>query len=211
MFKPTVIDLSHHYWDNGGAPNFQAAAAAGLRGVIYKASQGTGYRDPTYNKTRALVEAAGLLWGAYHFGTAATAKEQASNFLNAAAVNAQTLICLDFEKNEQTPSNTITKAIAVEFMDRVSQVVGRMPKFYTGPFMYEVFGKARVSEFQTYDVWWARYAEATELHPTWNNYFLWQYSDGHSGPKPRGVSGIGYCDCNRFDGTDAELSSRWGQ
>jgi len=39
-----VIDLSHH----NGDVDLAQAAADGILGVIQKATQGTGYQDPTY-------------------------------------------------------------------------------------------------------------------------------------------------------------------
>lgn len=209
MVRAVVADLSHYTWEKGFTPDFKKAAAAGCVGVIYKASQGTTYRDPTYQKSRAAAQAAGLLWGAYHFGTAADVKAQLANFLAAAKPDADTLVCLDFEKNEQSPANSIAKGPALEFLSRLEQAIGRRPTLYTGSYMYDLFGKAPVRELSTYRVWWARYSAQAEVHPTWNAYWLWQYTDGQNGPKPREISGFGYCDCNTFDGSDADLRKAW--
>lgn len=56
---PRVVDISHH----NKVTNLRATAASGVWGVIHKASQGSGYRDPDYAARRRQAEAAGLLWG----------------------------------------------------------------------------------------------------------------------------------------------------
>lgn len=209
MVFPIIADLSHHNWDKGLPIDFGAAAASGTVGIIFKASQGGGYSDPTYGKSRRLARDAGLLWGAYHFGTDAAVDRQVENFLRSADPDDETLLVLDFERNEPDPTATITLEIATEFLHALEGRTGRRPTVYTGPFMYDQFGRNTVAELATYRVWWARYSENTDLHPTWQSYFLWQYSDGHSGPKPHKIDGLGFCDCNHFDGTAENLASRW--
>jgi len=209
MIRPVVADLSHYTWDNGNKPDFEKAKVAGAVGVLYKASQGATYRDPTYAKSRKAAKAVGLLWGAYHFGTAADVKSQINNFFAAADPDNDTLLALDFEKNEKDPSNTISKNQAVEFLVTAQEKIGRPLTLYTGPFMYDVFGRTPAKEFAAYRVWWARYSETVDLHPTWKKYWLWQYTDGFHGQKPHDINGFGFCDCNTFDGTDAQLVATW--
>jgi lysozyme len=69
-----VIDISHH---NGPKLDFAKAKADGILGVLHKASQGQSGGDPMYDTNRKKVAAAGLLWGAYHFGTNADGAKQA--------------------------------------------------------------------------------------------------------------------------------------
>jgi lysozyme len=204
-----VIDLSHHNWDNGMNPDFNVALSDGCLGVIFKASQGSGYQDPTYQKTRALAENAGCLWGGYHFGTSAIVKDQVSNFIKAVGPLDGILPVLDFEKNEQSPSQTMSAAQVVEFADRFLNRTGRQLTLYCGPYVYEVAGNKPLTKLAGFRVWWARYSTSPSLHPTWHDYWLWQYTDGHNGPQPRKVAGIGYCDCNYFQGSDDQLKSQW--
>jgi GH25 family lysozyme M1 (1,4-beta-N-acetylmuramidase) len=65
-----VIDISHYNRD----PVF-TAARQGV-GVIHKATQGADGVDPTYAANRAQAQAAGLMWGAYHFATATTRRRR---------------------------------------------------------------------------------------------------------------------------------------
>ena len=204
MPKPIVADLSDYSWGNG-APDFAKAQAAGTLGVIYKATEGLAYADPTYAQSRTLAEKAGLLWGAYHFGTNADGKAQADAFLKAANPAENTLIALDFEKNA-TP---MTLNIALDFLHEVEARLGRKPKLYTGSYMFDLFGHTPCPQLAPYSLWWAQYAPAAQVHPTWKSYWLWQYSDGHNGPAPNSVPGFGPCDCDHFDGDAMALVASW--
>ena len=83
-----VIDLSHH----NGNPDFKKIAADGIVGVIHKATQGTKNVDPTYAARRKPALDAGLLWGAYHFGTGSDGLMQAEHFLDVVKPDASTLL-----------------------------------------------------------------------------------------------------------------------
>jgi lysozyme len=73
-----VVDISHH----NGNVDLEKAQQAGIVGVIHKGTQGTGMFDNQYGVNRQKAAAAGLLWGAYHFGTNADGAAQADFFLN---------------------------------------------------------------------------------------------------------------------------------
>ena len=49
--------------------DFRRIRQSNILGVIHKASEGGDYADTAYGARRPQAEAAGLLWGAYHFGT----------------------------------------------------------------------------------------------------------------------------------------------
>src|SRR5580765_2996828 len=101
-----VIDLSHH----NRSPDFQKAKAAGIVGVIHKASEGLTYVDPTYASNRRKALAAGLLWGAYHFGSGGNPKGQADHFLDVVAPGPADLLVLDFEESFSGPTMTLDEA-----------------------------------------------------------------------------------------------------
>lgn len=210
MTDPVLVaDLSHWTWDGGANVDFRRARAAGMIGVIYKASQGATYRDPTYQKSRRAAKDAGLLWGAYHFGTAAAVDAQISNFLLAAGVSDEDFIAVDFELNEQSPENSMSKEQLLAFIHGTEAKLGRPMTIYTGSRMYDVYGPSAARELAQHRVWWARYADQPQVHPTWPTYWLWQYTNGHHGSTPRQVDGLGYCDCNRYAGDEASLRASW--
>src|SRR6185437_3367405 len=80
------IDVST--WN--GAIDWTKVAHAGYRFAFGKATEGTAYNDKTYTTNRNGSEAAGLVFGAYHFarpagknlaGATASAIRQANHFL----------------------------------------------------------------------------------------------------------------------------------
>src|SRR3974377_1126440 len=129
-----VVDLSHH----NGDVNLRAAKADGLVGVIHKATQGVDYSDPMYARNRALALAAGLLWGAYHFGVGGEPEAQADHFLTVVDPDPEDLLVLDLETN---PSGlTMSLAEARTFLTRVQSQVGRWPGLYSGNYLQEQLG-----------------------------------------------------------------------
>jgi len=74
-----VVDLSHH----NQTVDLKKAKQDGILGVIHKATEGTNYTDPTYQERRKLAMEAGLMWGAYHFGSGGDGNAQAEYFLKA--------------------------------------------------------------------------------------------------------------------------------
>ena len=59
-----VIDISH--WNN--VASFVEVKNDGVMGVIHKATEGFDFTDPAYLERRSQAQAAGLMWGSYHFG-----------------------------------------------------------------------------------------------------------------------------------------------
>ena len=74
-----VIDISH----NVTVSDFAAVRRrSNILGIIHKATEGGDWIDPSYGVRRPQAEQAGLLWGAYHFGTRQfTGARQAAFFL----------------------------------------------------------------------------------------------------------------------------------
>src|SRR5215467_11427572 len=93
--NPMVVDLSH--WDP--ADDYDAVLAAGIYGVIYKATEGQSYNDPTYVNQQHAAKKVGLKWGAYHFADASDVDGQIQNFLRFAAPDPDELFCCDWEDN----------------------------------------------------------------------------------------------------------------
>ena len=201
-----VVDLSH--WDP--AENYHQVAAAGVRGVIYKATQGTGYRDSTYAKQRQAALKAGLVWGAYHFGDASDPERQVENFLAYAQIDDQTLFSLDWEDN---PNSQMKLEGARRFIDICEQKLGRPNQcvVYSGNTAKEALGNRNDAFFGARRLWLAQYSNKAVCQASWASYWLWQYSDGTYGPEPHTVDGcvVDGVDCNHYDGTGDELAAEW--
>ena len=200
-----VVDISHH----NGNVDFVKAKQSGIVGVIHKATQGIGMTDNKYQTNRQNAQAAGLLWGAYHFGTSADGAAQADFFLSKANADAQTLLVLDYEPNGNL---TMTLDQAKAFVSRINEVTGRFPGLYSGSLIKDQLGgKPADPILSQCFLWLAQYANApTNIPQTWPTWTLWQYTDGVAGPQPHSVDGIGSCDRDQFNGTLDQLNKLWG-
>jgi lysozyme len=199
-----VIDISHH---NGPGLDFAKAKADGIIGVIHKASQGLTLGDAMYDANRAKATKAGLLWGAYHFGTKADGVKQADAFLAKVGDRKDVLMVLDFEPND--PS-TMTLAQAHDFVTHIHEVTGRFPGLYSGHLIKKELGPNKDEVLHNCFLWLAQFGQKPVVPANWPTWTLWQYTDGKQGPKPHSVDGIGNCDRDRFNGSEAQLLKLWG-
>ena len=126
--------------------DFAAVRRSGILGVIHKATEGGDWTDASYAVRQPQAERAGLLWGAYHFGTRQySGAQQAQLFLSVVRPAPSTLIALDLEPNDGNPRNTMTLAQAEAFVhDRAAgdrppaaalypSAVGRRPGLRPSP------------------------------------------------------------------------------
>jgi len=199
-----VVDISHH----NGTVNLDRAKEDGILGVIQKATQGRTFVDPTYKRNRLKAQNAGLLWGAYHFGTGSDGIKQAEHFLNIVQPDDDTLLVLDFEANPTGPSMTLEEARA--FVTHVNGEIGRFPGLYAGHFLKEILGARKDAVLANCWFWLAQYGPTAVVPVNWETWTMWQYTDGAVGPEPHKVAGIGRCDRDRFNGTETALRKLWG-
>jgi lysozyme len=200
-----VVDLSHH----NGAVDLQKAKAAGIAGVIHKATQGLTYVDPMFAANRQKASDAGLLFGAYHFGTGDDGGAQADFFLQTVQPAAGDLLVLDFEENlPHGPTMTLDQAR--DFVARVQAVTGRWPGLYGGHYLKESLGAQDDPVLSSCWLWLSQYGPYAVIPSAWDSWTMWQYTDGSVGPEPHPVDGIGVCDRNTYNGTLAELMDFWG-
>lgn len=198
-----VVDISHH----NGNIDLQAAKGDGIIGVIHKATQGTSGLDPMYQTNRAKAVAAGLLWGAYHFGTGGDGAAQAQHFLNVVGTFDNTLLVLDFEQNPGGSSMGLVAARA--FVTQVNQTAGRFPGFYSGSYIKELLGSNKDPVLAQCWLWLPQYGPTPVVPANWSTWTMWQYTDGAVGPQPHTVAGIGHCDRDKFNGTEDQLRALW--
>jgi lysozyme len=168
-----------------------------------------GYVDSRYREREPLARAAGLWWGAYHFGTGRRSGVEQADFFLATVGPSQTLLVLDLEPNPNGPSMTLAQAR--DFVTRVRERTGRWPGLYAGHYLREQLGSAAESVLTNCWLWLAEYGPApARMPPQWSSWTLWQYTDGHAGPAPHAVAGIGPCDRNQFNGDITALQKLWG-
>jgi lysozyme len=199
-----IVDISHH----NGNVDFVKLKSNGIIGVIHKATQGVSGVDPTYLDHRASARAAGLFWGAYHFGTNSDGVQQAESFLRIVGDPEGTLLALDFESNPTGPSMSLEEARA--FVTHVKEVTGRFPGFYSGHDIKQALGTTIDPVLSNCWFWLAQYGPTPVVPPNWPKWTLWQYTDGALGPDPKEISGVGRFDREVFNGTADELLAFWG-
>ena len=168
-----VVDLSHY----NGEVDLAAAKAAGLVGVIHKATQGLDGVDPTYATRREQARAAGLLWGAYHFATGGDGVAQAEHFLAVAGREAGTLLALDLEANPAGQSMPLEEARA--FVTHVAQATGRYPGLYSGSYIKELLGAGSDPVLAQCWFWLAQYGPTAIVPPNWPT---WTYGNTPMAP-----------------------------
>ena len=220
-----VIDISHGV----AVSDFGAIRRSGILGLIHKATEGGDWVDSSYAVRRPLAEQAGLLWGAYHFGTRQySGSDQAMAFLSVVRPGPSTLIALDLEPNDGNPRNTMTLAQAEAFVQTVRQQTGRLPMLYTHPQWAngQKYGRRGLSLGQPVqpgsllarcDLWLADYREQPEIPWAWadRGWKLWQYAANQTetdmayGSHNRAVAGVAYCDRNLFNGDAHALHGFW--
>ena len=202
MIHPVVCDLNH-----ANQINFTKVKAAGILGIIHKATEGF-WRDPAYKSRRSAAEAMGFLWGAYSFATGDSVKANVETFFEAADPGDKTLMCLDFEDNSRSE---MSGSQAREFLDRVDQKLGRACWIYGGN---RIFEHVRPNDefFAQHPLWLCQYKlievdsldelnDHIKVPPPWENYTLLQYTGDGFGPRPHTVDGLeDGADLNAFGG-----------
>lgn len=200
-----VIDVSHY----NPITSFEEVYNSGIRGIIHKASEGTGYVDPSYKEARKGALAAGLHWGAYHFGDGTDPVKQAAHFVATADPDDGTLMALDFEPNG---NSTMTLANARIFMTEVERLTACEIVLYSGNLIKETLGSAKDPYLSARRLWLAQYGPKQVIPAAWEKTgaWLWQFSDGVVNRNGLNVAGVsGHVDLNSFAGTDEELASSW--
>src|ERR1051325_1622656 len=210
MPKPinVVIDISHHQ----ATVDFARVRAAGIIGVIHKATEGFRFVDRKYAERRQQALDAGLLWGAYHFGVGGSGRDQADHFLETVDPTDSTLVALDYEANRVGATMTLDQAR--EFVTHLEEHIGRFAGLYSGSLIKEQLGAAPVPDpiLSQCFLWISQYGgrKPINIPNTFPRWTLWQYTDGVHGGTPHTVDGIGMCDRDLFNGSLANLRRLWG-
>ena len=163
---PNIVDIYH----GNIVYDFAQVKAAGIVGVIHKASQGLSIVDGEYAARRSAVLQAGMLWGAYHFMSLDNPIAQAKHFLSVADVDSQTLVCLDWET--QQPSAEIARA----FLAEIQNALNRSAVLYSGNVAKEQL-QGNDPFFGAHRLWLAEYGPVPKVQGSWKAPWLWQYSE----------------------------------
>lgn len=201
---PMVVDLSHY---QQRPSDWGRVAAAGIVGIIEKASQGTGGTDPKYAERRSSVSGSALLWGAYHYLVPGSMLAQVDHFLAAARPDDRTRLALDWEDRGVSLEDVKT------WLHRCKELTGRMPDLYSGALIKEALGTKPDADLNGVRLWLSQYSAS----PTWPTGQwpagpdLWQFTGDGNGPVPHAVPGITdtNIDISSYAGDPAHLVSTW--
>lgn len=195
MTDPIVVDLSHH----NPTPDWAMLKAGGIVGVIHKATEGTGYTDPTLFKRMSAAKAAGLLTATYHFMRPGKLAQQIDFYLKTIDPVPGERVVLDHE-DAGVSVNDLAYAVAHLIEQRPDLQV----TIYSGHLIKEQLGQGYNGMLagQT-SLWIAQYTTAAAPSwpkGTWPAWSLWQYTDHATVP---GISaGV---DGNRWNGSEDAL------
>jgi lysozyme len=201
VMSDVVIDISH---DENVSQDFVTTAKAGIAAVILKATQGTGFVDPTFLLRVAEAKAAGLLVGAYHFLDGSSPAEQVAHFLTVAkSEGGVSWLAIDWEPHPASQASVMQAATAVA---SVQAATGMWPIAYINRFMLS----APNTTLSKCPLWLPEYGNNPICPLGFSQWKLWQHTDGQVGSAVVLVPGIGPCDRSKFAGTVDQLRAWWG-
>lgn len=204
LYTASIIDIYH-----GDKVNIPLMAQNGVTACLLKATQGTGYIDPTFQERHAAATAYGLLTGSYHFMTGEDVGAQFNHWMQQAQFfSGKEAYAVDWESN--SGGSTASYAQVCQMVQLFFERVGRYPLLYGSNFLHEKIPTDDSILFKC-PLWIAAYSSKPTIPIQWQKYTLWQYTgDGQSPNKPNTFPGAGnYLDVSRFDGTIDELRAAW--
>jgi len=200
VMSDVVFDISHY---ENVSQDFVTTANAGIVTVILKATQGTGFVDPTFLERAAEARSAGLLVGAYHFLDGSSPAQQVAHFLTVATSEGGVdSLAIDWEPYPSSQATTLQAATAVA---SVQAATGRWPVIYMTRYMLSAANKTLAN----CPLWLAEYGTRPICPPGFTAWQLWQHTDGQVGSAVVPVPGIGPCDRSKFAGTVDQLRAWW--
>jgi GH25 family lysozyme M1 (1,4-beta-N-acetylmuramidase) len=200
VMTPVVVDLYH----GDVVQDWGRVAAAGIQGMIHKASQHDA--DGLFKIRVRDARQAGLLVGAYHFGTSEDVKTQVDRFLSVVGDDDDILLALDHETYRRDYMNLDQ---AQDFLQQVFDRTGQRPALYSGNLLKEQLDGQANEFISSHRLWLCQYGPKAKLPPGFDHYFLWQYTGDGEGPLPHNIDGFQTkgIDLNVYSGDN--LATEW--
>lgn len=124
--------------------------------VIIKATQGTGYVNPDYNRAVKQAEKQKKLIGLYHYASSGGAVAEADFFLKTVkSYIKKAVLVLDWESGDNVNYEAGPK-YAKQFLDRVYEKTGIRPLIYISKSVCRFYDWSKVAKY--YKLWVAQYA-----------------------------------------------------
>jgi lysozyme len=195
--SPVCIDISH--WQD--FPDFNEVYAAGVKGMIHKATEGSTYIDPNRVENCANAMAAGLAISTYFWIKPGDGRAQAEFYLSVIDPVPGERVVIDYEESGCTLT-TLKDAVQalLDYKQNLKITV------YSGHLLKEQLGDKKDDYLaQHTDLWLAQYTSSEDdiswpsgTYPKWA---LWQYSETG---EVDGIDG-GYVDLNEYNGSESEF------
>jgi len=129
--------------------------------VICKATEGTGFKDPTFDRFMKTLIGMGKRAGAYHFARVGNPEEQAAAFVDAVRPYLGNItLWLDWENQEIAGEVVIDQgpSWAKRWLDKVFELTGTRPGIYTSKNVANSYDWTAVKK-AGYPLWGAQYAD----------------------------------------------------
>lgn len=222
-YKVKGVDTSHHNHDATGKPIDWKRVAQSNSFAFFKATQGTGYKDPWFARDFTAASGTSLLRAPYHFFDPKSTTDgaaQADHFIRTARAAGYTgrkagelPPVLDVESVWVNGKEVCPKALRADqltvFLKRVKAAFKVTPIVYTRASFVNgcMAGKGQV--FKGHPLWLARYESGSKEPqdvPAAGAWTFWQYTESEAIPGFPGKNGtVGKGDRNVYRGTLAQL------
>jgi lysozyme len=210
-----MADLSH--WDvlvGTPAAAFAKARAYGITKLALKATEGTGYTDPTFAERRAAAAANGMGVCAYAFLDASLpAAAQAKWLVKTVGPLDGIELAIDVESNAGGAGGTVTIPLAADVSQAIADIVGFPPIYYGTRWGPDGKGGGLPNAVLTRSpLWLAAWNQLPVCCAGWSKWKLWQSTNGKTGRDPIAVPGLGVVDRSYIAASSlAEIDNWWGK
>lgn len=168
------IDVSHHQGDINWSEVKDWSGHA-IKFVYIKATEGTTYRDPMYDKNFDGAKANGIPAGSYHyFRTTSPVESQLENFISCIDVDNQDLLPLvDIEELDNWEDEEFHKNLT-NFLVSLEDRTGLKPVIYT---VNSFYNRNLADKYTDYDFLIGRYGPNEPFMKDGHDWAVWQFSE----------------------------------
>ncbi|HEY1377581.1 MAG TPA: GH25 family lysozyme [Gemmataceae bacterium] len=207
--NPKGIDVSNIGQGNISLASWQQIKNSGISFAVCKATEGTTFKDPSFDANWANMKAVGIVRGAYHFARPGTSPSIATNAVNQANFFVKTVLpkqgdlqmALDLEATGGLTQAQLWTWVQA-FCGQVQSLTHRPGLIYCSPSFWSSNLPGNATNLNC-GLWIANWGVSSPTIPApWasTGYAFWQYADNGTVP---GISGA--VDLDTFNGSMTTL------